>query len=167
MQVLKPSFEITETKTSVPKTMEKASPVSQTKPMEKGSKPTQKVPDPPVAPLQSQRPPSESSAPSQPQRSSLPVSNVPMQQMMSPHGNKNKHNKSGGCSKNVSSPNRNVKQHSCKTPENKENLETSLTKELSKQGGKNAPVVKETQEQPKPSNCSAKESDVLVKTAKA
>lgn len=90
-----------------------------------------------------------------------------MQQMMSPHGNKNKHNKSGGGSKNGSSPNRNVKQHSCKAPENKENLETSLAKELSKQGGKNAPVVKETQEQPKPANCSAKESDVLVKTAKA
>lgn len=134
--------------------------------MEKGSEPTQKVPDPPVAPLQSQRPPSESSAPSQPQRPSLPVSNAPMQQMKSPHGNKNKHNKSGGNSKKVSSPNRHVKQHSCKTPENKENLETSLEKELSKQGGKNAPVVKETQEQPKSANSCAKELDILVKTAK-
>lgn len=166
MQVLKPSFEITETKTSVSKTTEKASPVSQTKPMEKGSKPTQKLPDTPVAPLQSQRPPSESSAPLQSQRPSLPASNAPMQQMMSPHGNKNKHNKSGGGSKHISSPNRSVKQHSCKTPENKENLETTVSKELSKQGGKNASVVKETQEQPKPANSSVKETDVSVKTAK-
>ncbi|XP_061162746.1 proteoglycan 4-like [Saccostrea echinata] len=125
--VLKPSFEITETDTSISKTKEKTDPVPQTKPVEENPKPAQKIAIASVAPMQpekpSQRPPSTSS--------------TPPQQMMSPHGNKkNKHGKFGGGPKTISSPSCHViKQHSCNPQENKENTETTTSKELSKQGG--------------------------------
>lgn len=162
VQVMKESFEITETYSSVSKTAEKANPVPQAKPVEKSSKPAEKITDTPVVSLQPQRPLSEPSGPFQPQRPS--VSNAPLQQMMSPHGNKSKHGKSGGGPKNVSSPIRHIKQHSCKTPENKENCDAASSKELSKHGGgKSVSFVKDTQEHGKPANSGGKESDVPVK----
>lgn len=93
MQVLKPSFEIGDTK--IPKTMEKTDSETQTKSVEKTSIPVQKVSDGPVASLQPSKPTLESTVHSQPLRPPS-ASNPPAHQLKSPRANKNKQGKSGG-----------------------------------------------------------------------